>query len=113
MAARSSAAASMDRSKLIARLHRPITGSSWFARAAELTRAALDRLVEVQFVDRSIALGSLAFTALVPLLVIAAAYFPAADGLANELIERFHLRGSTADLIRQVFAQPDDVKQSL
>ncbi|HMJ04284.1 MAG TPA: YhjD/YihY/BrkB family envelope integrity protein [Conexibacter sp.] len=94
-------------------LQRPIRGRSPLARAVELTRASLDRLVEIQFVDRSIALGSLAFTAIVPLLVIAAAYMPGTDGLADELIERFHLHGSTADMVRQVFAQPDDVKQSL
>jgi membrane protein len=82
-------------------------------RAVELTRACLDRLVEIQFVDRSIALGSLAFTALVPLLVIASAFLPGTDGLANELIKRFHLRGSTADLVREVFAQPDAVRQSI
>lgn len=97
----------------LARLTNPIRGSSHVARAIELGRAALDRLVDIQFVDRSIALGSLAFTALVPLLVIAAAYVPGTDGLASELIERFHLTGSTADLVRQVFAQPDDVRQSL
>jgi membrane protein len=94
-------------------LHRPIRGRSPLARGAELTRASLDRLVEIQFVDRSIALGSLAFTALVPLLVIAAAFLPGTDGLANELIERFHLTGSTANLVQEVFAQPDAVRQSL
>lgn len=94
-------------------LHRPIRGSSPLARAVELTRACLDRLVELQFVDRSIALGSLAFTALFPLLVIAAAFLPGTDGLASELIERFHLSGSTATLVREVFAQPDAVRQSL
>jgi membrane protein len=94
-------------------LQRPIRGRSLPARAVELTREVLDRLVEIQFVDRSIALGSLAFTALVPLIVIASAYLPGTDGLADELIGRFHLHGSTADLVRQVFAQSDDVKQSL
>jgi membrane protein len=94
-------------------LQKPIRGRSLPARAAEATRAVLDRLVEIQWVDRSIALGSLAFTALVPLLVISAAYMPGAEGLADELIDRFHLHGSTADLVRQAFAQPDDVKQSL
>jgi membrane protein len=82
-------------------------------RAVALMRASLDRLVEIQFVDRSIALGSLAFTALVPLLVIASAFLPGTDGLANELVDRFHLRGSTADLVREVFAQPDAVRQSI
>lgn len=82
-------------------------------RAVALTRACLDRLVEMQFVDRSVALGSLGFTALVPLLVIASAFLPGTDGLANELVERFHLRGDTADLVRDVFAQPDAVRQSV
>lgn len=82
-------------------------------RAVELARASLERLVAMQFVDRSVALGSLAFTALVPLLLIAAAYVPGSDALSDELIKRFHLTGSSADLVRQLFAQPDDVRQSL
>jgi membrane protein len=76
-------------------------------------RTWLDRLVAIQFVDRSVALGSLAFTAMVPLLVISAAFLPGTDGLATALIDRFHLDGSSADLVRTVFAQPDDVRQSI
>lgn len=86
---------------------------SRLARIAELARASLARLVEMQVVERSVALGSLAFTALVPLLVIASAFLPGTDGLANELIRRFHLRGSTAEVVRDVFAQPDAVRQSV
>lgn len=82
-------------------------------RTIELALASLERLVAMQFVDRSVALGSLAFTALVPLLLIAAAYVPGSDALSDELIQRFHLKGSSADLVRQLFAQPDDVRQSL
>jgi membrane protein len=82
-------------------------------RVAALVRASLDRLVEIQFVDRSIALGSLAFTAVVPLLVIASAFLPGTDDLASELIDRFDLRGETAQLVRDVFAQPDAVRQSI
>lgn len=97
----------------LARLEHAARRHARLAHAIALTRAALDRLVEIQFVDRSIALGSLAFTALVPLLVIAAAFLPGTDGLASTLVERFHLRGSTADLVRDVFAQPDAVRQSI
>jgi membrane protein len=79
----------------------------------EIAQASLARLVAMQFVDRSIALGSLAFTALAPLLLIAAAYVPGTDGLASELIERFHLTGATAAAVDQVFAQPDDVQQAI
>jgi membrane protein len=82
-------------------------------RTLQLAEVSLERLVAIQFVDRSVALGSLAFTALVPLLLIAAAYVPGSDALSDDLIERFHLSGSSADLVRQVFAQPDDVRQSV
>ncbi|HKG03555.1 MAG TPA: YhjD/YihY/BrkB family envelope integrity protein [Conexibacter sp.] len=97
----------------LARLEHAARRHARLAHAIALTRACLDRLVEIQFVDRSIALGSLGFTALVPLLVIASAFLPGTDGLANELIERFHLHGSTAQLVREVFAQPDAVRQSV
>jgi len=79
----------------------------------EIGQASFARLVAIQFVDRAIALGSLAFTALVPLLLIAAAYIPGADGLASELIDRFHLTGPTAAAVDQLFAQPDDVQQAI
>jgi membrane protein len=97
----------------LARLQHATRDHARLSRTVGLTRAALDRLVEIQFVDRSIALGSLAFTALVPLLVIASAFLPGTDGLANELISRFHLHGATAALVRDVFAQPDAVRQSI
>lgn len=88
-------------------LSKPIAGRTVPARIVELLRACVDRIVHIQFVDRSVALGSLAFTALVPLLVIVAAFMPGADGIADTLIERFQLTGSTADLVQQVFAEPD------
>lgn len=82
-------------------------------RTLELATLSLERLVAIQFVDRSVALGSLAFTALVPLLLIAAAYVPGSDALSDDLIKRFDLSGSSADAVRQIFAQPDDVRQSV
>jgi membrane protein len=85
----------------------------WLTRVIALARASLERLVELQFVERSVALGSLAFTAIVPTLAIAAAFLPGTDGLANELIRRFHLHDPTAAGVRGVFAQPDAVRQSV
>lgn len=85
----------------------------WLARAIELARASLARLVEMQFVERSVALGSLAFTAIVPLLVIAAAFLPGTDGLPSVLIRRFHLHDPTAAGVRDAFAQPEAVRQSI
>lgn len=85
----------------------------WLTRVIELVRASLERLVEMQFVERSVALGSLAFTAIVPLLVIASAFLPGTDGLASELIRRFRLHDPTAAGLRDAFAQPDAVRQSI
>lgn len=90
----------------LAWLSRPIAGRTVPARVVELIRACVDRMVRIQFVDRSIALGSLAFTALVPLLVIVGAYAPGADGIADTLINRFELDGATAELVREVFTPP-------
>jgi membrane protein len=91
----------------LAWLSRPIAGRTVPARAVEFVRACLDRLLRIQFVDRAIALGSLAFTAMVPLLVIVGAYAPGDNGIADTLIDRFHLTGTTADLLEEVFTQPD------
>lgn len=87
----------------LAWLSRPIAGRTVPARLVELIRACVDRIVRIQFVDRSIALGSLAFTALVPLLVIVGAYAPGSDGIASTLIDRFELDGTSAQLVEQVF----------
>lgn len=95
-----------DEREPLAWLRRPIAGRTVPARAVEFVRACLDRLVQIQFVDRAIALGSLAFTAMVPLLVIVGAYAPGSDGIAEALIDRFHLSGTTAALLEEVFTQP-------
>jgi membrane protein len=90
----------------LAWLSRPIAGRTVPARLIEFARACLDRLVQIQFVDRAVALGSLAFTAFFPLLVLLAAYAPGADDVADSLNKRFHLSGTTADLVESAFKQP-------
>lgn len=97
----------------LAWLSRPIAGRTVPARAVELVRAVLDRLVQIQFVDRAVALGSLTFTALVPLAVIANAYVPGSGDVADDLIERFRLTGTTADLMRETFARPDTTRGAI
>ncbi|MBB4665028.1 YhjD/YihY/BrkB family envelope integrity protein [Conexibacter arvalis] len=94
-------------------LSRPIAGRTVPARAVELVRACLDRLVRIQFVDRAVALGSLAFTAMVPLLVIVAAYAPGSESVAGTLIERFKLSGASAELMEEVFTQPDSSRGAI
>lgn len=95
------------------RLSRPIAGRTVPAQAIELVRASLGRIVHVQFVDRAVALGSLAFTALFPLLLIAGAYLPGGDSLSDELIDRFRLSGSNAEMVRTLFAEPTTTKEAV
>jgi membrane protein len=61
------------------------------------------------------ALGSLAFTAIIPVGVVVAAVLSGSDrrSFSDALIRRFELSGDAAHAVRQVFAPPDDVKQSL
>ena len=97
----------------LAWLSRPIAGRTVPARAVEFVRACRARLIRIQFVDRAIALGSLAFTAMVPLLVIIGAYAPGNNGIADALIDRFHLTGATAELLEEVFTQPDSSRGAI
>jgi membrane protein len=80
----------------------------------EFGRACFERLVAVEFVDRSIALASLAFTSLIPLGVVVGSVAPVdGDGFADALIRRFQLSGSTAELVTSVFAPPSDVRATV
>jgi membrane protein len=77
--------------------------------------AYLRRLAAVQFVDRAVALGALAFSALFPLLIVYSAVAPltSANGFAETIIKRLHLSGATADSVREVFAPAAAVNQSV
>jgi membrane protein len=76
----------------------------------DLTSQVLDlvhRLVEpvlrLNALDRSLALGAQAFGALIPLLILLEAVEPGDADTADELIARFDLHGSTADVVREAF----------
>ena len=66
------------------------------------------RMVAVDGIDRAIAIGALAFTALFPMLIVYASLITRGDGfdLSNRLIDRFELSGSTADTVESAFQAP-------
>lgn len=70
------------------------------------------RLLEVEFVDRSVALAAKAFVALFPLLILIAALTP--DSVRQEVLgilaDRLGLSGDSFDAVRQSFASPDATK---
>ncbi len=71
----------------------------------------LRRIVDVQMVDRGVALGAQAFTAVVPLLMLFAAVAPRKEGrdFAETVITRFQLSGDSAAAMREAFQPPSTV----
>lgn len=71
-------------------------------------RRMYNRTLEIDGVDRAIAIGALAFTSMFPLLIVYSALLSPGDGeaIAGRLIERFELNGATADSIDSAFQAP-------
>lgn len=84
-------------------------GLERFARSAwDYWRDLLTRAVEVQTVDRGVALGAQAFTAVVPLLMVFALAAPRRQGsdFVETVIARFRLSGDSAAAMREAFSPP-------
>ena len=73
------------------------------------------RFVAVQGVDRAMALGAQAYTALIPLLIVYASLLPRADNqdFADTMIKEFELTGSTAASFKRAFAPPGEVESGV
>jgi membrane protein len=71
-------------------------------------RGWLERLLAVQAVDRGVALGALAFSAIFPLMIVYGAVVPFAQAhsFAEELDKRLHLTGAVAHTVSEAFAPP-------
>jgi len=72
------------------------------------------RLLEMEFVERSIALAAKAFVSLLPLLIVVAAFVPEVPrrGLVDSLISRFGLSGEALEYVQRAFASPDEIRAS-
>lgn len=70
------------------------------------------RSLEVEFVDRSVALAAKAFVSFFPLLIIISALTPTAvrDELLITFVNRFGLAGGSLDVVRQGFASADQTR---
>lgn len=92
-----------------------VASHPWVVSVVELSRRCFERVIEIEFVDRAIALASLAFTALVPMGVVVSSTVPGVDrdGFADSIVDRFDLDTQTAGLVRGVFAAPDDVRSTV
>jgi membrane protein len=77
--------------------------------------AWLERLVALQAVDRGVALGAQAFSALIPLTIVYGAVVPFVDAhnFADRLVQRMHLRGAAAQSVREAVAPSAAVANSV
>lgn len=77
--------------------------------------AWLQRLVAIQIVDRGVALGALAFSALFPLMIVYGALVPfaTAHDFAGGIIHRLHLRDGAAQAVHEAIAPPSAVAGSV
>jgi membrane protein len=76
-------------------------------------RDSLARFLSVQGVDRAMALGAQAYTALFPLLIVYGALLPSDRDFADSLIDRLGLTGTSAATVREAFASSGEVQSGL
>ena len=73
-----------------------------------------ERLLEIEFLDRSIALAGKAFVSFFPLVIVVAAFVPARtrDSIVTALAARLGLQGDAFSLVRTSFASSDDIRKA-
>ncbi|MCW3002470.1 MAG: ribonuclease [Conexibacter sp.] len=77
------------------------------ARLMRSGRELLERLLELEIIDRSLVVGAQAFGALIPLfIVLASVSSHGGRSFATALIDRFGLSDGGADAVRRTFAAP-------
>jgi len=73
-----------------------------------------ERLLENEFLDRSVALGAKAFVSLFPCLIVVAAFTPSSirDSIITTLTRRLGLSGDGLTMVKAAFATSDDTKRA-
>jgi membrane protein len=73
-----------------------------------------ERMLEVEFIDRSVALAGKAFVSFFPLVIVVAAFMP--EGIRSSLVtsvtHRLGLRGDALTVTREAFSSSDDLRQA-
>ena len=73
----------------------------------DIGKRSLERFIELEAFDRSMALAGQAFATLLPLLIVFGTVAQgSSDELAEDLIDKFDVSGDAADAIREAIAQP-------
>ena len=73
-----------------------------------------ERMLEIEFVERSVALAAKAFVSFFPLVIVVAAFVPARIRMSiiTALAARLGLRGDAFSLVQSSFASSDDIRRA-
>src|SRR5512132_1430460 len=73
-----------------------------------------ERMLEIEFVDRSVALAGKAFVSFFPLVIVVAAFAPERirSSIITTVTARLGIRGDALTLAREAFASSDDVRKA-
>jgi len=75
---------------------------------------AWERMLEIEFIDRSVALAGKAFVSFFPLVIVVAAFVP--EGMRESIIKavtlRLGIRGDALTITREAFASSDELKKA-
>ena len=73
-----------------------------------------DRMLEIEFVDRSVALAGKAFVSLFPLVIVVASFMPEhiRDSIFTTLTHRLGLGGDALVTAKEAFTSADDVRKA-
>ncbi len=73
-----------------------------------------ERMLEIEFVDRSVALAGKAFVSFFPLVIVVAAFLPPhiRNSIFNTLTHRLGMHGASLTTAKQAFASAKDVRRA-
>jgi membrane protein len=74
---------------------------------------ALRRFFHIEGAQQATVIAAQAFTSLIPFLVVASAFGPGDEDLADRIVDRFGLDGSAARSVRQLFNSSGEVESAV
>jgi membrane protein len=79
----------------------------------ELSLVALRKFVAIEGTLQATVLAAQAFTSLIPLMVVVAAFAPGNSDLADRIVDRFGLEGDSARSVHQLFASAGETESTI
>jgi membrane protein len=80
---------------------------------ADFGLRSLRRFVDIEGPQQATVIAAQAFTSLIPFLVVASAFGPGDEDIADRIIERFGLEGSSARSVEQLFNSAGEVESAV